>query len=486
MGVVELWLEHLGADHRRGAQQRVVFGLAIAGRDALLAAFLPQALPLTAGRPGRQSDPLVGVRFRNNSGGQVSALAAAAYRGHAEVVRLLVPHAGHASTRDRALTLAVLGQHPEVVADLMAGGADPGGYDVGGYNASQLALAMLDEASLAVFLEHDSKGVSDSLSQRRYVGRLVAEGLYGSLRLLGRLGGGLASCSEVVVKSSNRRLSLRIEKPNLPVSSRLVSQADHWQMMIDAGLDLDQPVGEARLGDLLLIAASMGSPSLVLTLLDAGYGPDVPDTFGTTALMVASLKKQSAVIALLQERGADPNRVNQDGQSALSLLPDDATAALRTALSTPGGVGGRAAPTMADGAAGPSPMQAARRLRQYIRDGEVAAARELLDFALVDFEDGAGAGRSVLKFALDQGQPEIAALIAAKDWSLPSRRAGNYWLGEHRFIQAVALDYTEVAQVIMTRSSWAPDRRAKIYAKALKQTEEEGRATTAAWLKGLR
>jgi len=69
----------------------------------------------------------------------------------------------------------------------------------------------------------------------------------------------------------------------------------------------------------LLLATTSGSPELVKTLLDAGAKIDASDVRHLTPLMlaVATDHADPRVVRLLIERGADPNRTDREGLSAL-------------------------------------------------------------------------------------------------------------------------------------------------------------------------
>ena len=476
--VVALFLDRIAPESREFALQRVVYGYAVSGRDDRLATFLRRALPLPTGRPAMAHDPLLSDRFRGLT--NTTPLEAAAHRGHLAVVKRLLPHVETQSTKDHALVLAVLGRHPAVASALVEAGADPyaAKYRNHAFSYSATALALvngLDEA-FQMFWTADLEAARTALSDIDFVRNLTANQQFATLRRLTQLGVDLDQRGERVVKGSDRTISLRAETCTIAVGPDVSTEA-YWQNLIDAGYPFDHRQERARLGDLLLMQASARDPRLAVTLLDAGYGPDAPDVYGTTPLMLACLKNKPEMIRLLLSRGADPSRVNADGQSATALLPSDAPDELRQSLAAPNSPAPESERTVADGAAGPSPMQAARILRTHITDGNVYAAEALLDHALIDFDDGAGAGEAVLEFAIDHDRPDIAAMIAQRDWSLP-----DYWTGYHRFSDALERGYVEVAGIILNRAGWNPDRRRQILARALKQAEEREQVEVVRWL----
>jgi ankyrin repeat protein len=71
-------------------------------------------------------------------------------------------------------------------------------------------------------------------------------------------------------------------------------------------------------------AARAGATGAMAALLDAGADADVRDgRFGWTALLHAVHTRQSGAVALLLERGADPNAATPRGVTALMMAADD-------------------------------------------------------------------------------------------------------------------------------------------------------------------
>ena len=60
-------------------------------------------------------------------------------------------------------------------------------------------------------------------------------------------------------------------------------------------------------------------PRLVRALLDSGARTNLSDRHGSTALIYAVEQQNSGAVVALIQKGADPGRRNQKGESALSI-----------------------------------------------------------------------------------------------------------------------------------------------------------------------
>ena len=67
------------------------------------------------------------------------------------------------------------------------------------------------------------------------------------------------------------------------------------------------------------IAIKKGDVISLRHALDAGMTPDLSNQFSWTLLMVAAIEGNTAVADLLVSRGADVNRINNFGDTPLSL-----------------------------------------------------------------------------------------------------------------------------------------------------------------------
>ena len=72
----------------------------------------------------------------------------------------------------------------------------------------------------------------------------------------------------------------------------------------------------------LVQAARSGNIQGIRELLDRGANPNIKDDYGTTALMVASIKDRVEIVELLLNRGAVPDIQDDDGDTALTLASE--------------------------------------------------------------------------------------------------------------------------------------------------------------------
>lgn len=118
-------------------------------------------------------------------------------------------------------------------------------------------------------------------------------------------------------------LFMAVYHANVPAVQLLLSKGAR----VDAVADVPTlfPGGDPKSGPIalrkatpLMIAAAMGTPELVKTLLDAGANVNAKDSRSMTPLMfaVAKNRQDPAVIRMLIERGADPGVQSNVGETA--------------------------------------------------------------------------------------------------------------------------------------------------------------------------
>ncbi|XP_057697014.1 ankyrin repeat and MYND domain-containing protein 1-like isoform X12 [Corythoichthys intestinalis] len=119
---------------------------------------------------------------------------------------------------------------------------------------------------------------------------------------------------------------------SLPLQVRILAhvhkhsqQAEKLDWDVDAVLSLKRdrfgPKGQLEVtSELLIQQASIGKgPAILKILLDGLVHPDVADSQGHTALIAATVNCHNDVIQLLLDLGADIDKVNCEGMSALSV-----------------------------------------------------------------------------------------------------------------------------------------------------------------------
>ncbi|MEV7623401.1 ankyrin repeat domain-containing protein [Actinoplanes sp. NPDC089786] len=121
----------------------------------------------------------------------------------------------------------------------------------------------------------------------------------------GRLFGELASASGVVRDGSSTRYAGATANGARSVLSALC----------DAGFDIDTTLDGT--GTTLLVDAAGRNSDLVEFVLGCGADPDRADRRGRTALVTATLAGRAASVRRLLEAGADPDRCDGDGRTAL-------------------------------------------------------------------------------------------------------------------------------------------------------------------------
>jgi Ankyrin repeats (3 copies) len=79
-------------------------------------------------------------------------------------------------------------------------------------------------------------------------------------------------------------------------------------------------------------AAAAGRVSVVRTIIKAGVPVDAPDSQGSSALAVAGMKHDLPMVVALMDCKADPESVNENGQSAIDVIREAGHAFLASAL----------------------------------------------------------------------------------------------------------------------------------------------------------
>ena len=78
-------------------------------------------------------------------------------------------------------------------------------------------------------------------------------------------------------------------------------------MLIDAGADVNHPVGQGSYTPLMLAATSGSTETRAATRRQKGANVNAKNPGGVTALMIAAAGNRTEIATLLIQSGADPN-----------------------------------------------------------------------------------------------------------------------------------------------------------------------------------
>ncbi|XP_042223340.1 ankyrin-3-like [Homarus americanus] len=278
------------------------------------------------------------VNLQNSEGD--SPLHAAALRGEAPVVRLLLTHGAQVNADDdegfTPLMVAALNGHTTVLKELLAGGANPNQtrLDTGetalhlamNSNSRQVVTALLDagvdvnaqtsndkSTPLHVAAEFDNQRLA-----RVLVGHPVCD-------ILMKNSSG-KTAAQVATDHDHHRLAeylVMCSSPNSPVDQMLVSailalDVDKAAEAVAAGanVNLQAPGGNTPLH----AAALRGEAPIILLLLTHDGDVNKADDDGFTPLMVAALNGRLDAVKDLMAGGANPKLTRLDtGETALHM-----------------------------------------------------------------------------------------------------------------------------------------------------------------------
>ncbi len=270
-------------------------------------------------------------------------LVLAVDRGAPDMVALLIARGADPNCRSRAgepvLIRALVGGDVRIVRRLLEAGADPTSRAVGGYSALMVAVQYGRREAIGLLLAAGAPvdfGLADGTTAVEVAKRFGHASL---ANLLARKGApGRASQTK---RSDRRRVddALTPSSPMPPlVSAAQRGDAAAVARLLSEGAEIG--VRDAAGRHALGLASAGGSVEVVRALLDAGMAVDHPGPDATTALMQAMASSQpgaSEVFRLLLEAGADVHARTGHGRGVIDFASKGATREKMTALAAAGG-----------------------------------------------------------------------------------------------------------------------------------------------------
>jgi ankyrin repeat protein len=263
------------------------------------------------------------------------ALIESAKNGDLRAVKLFLAAGMDPNGKNKDGTTALMSAagkgHLEIVAALLEGHAGVNESNKSGATALNWAAAQGREDVVRLLLEHgvDRQAIRDAVEAAAQSGHLDV------LRYLAKEGLDRTLVNQALISAAG--------SPLVGISEAGINGV--VQFLLSLGADVDTP-GEDSPEDgwtPLLMAVNLMSlnrerAEVVRTLLGAGAAVNAKcvcsgyQDGGWTALMIAALQGNKALLELLLGHGADPNLANSDGDTALTIAANTSTGAAESLL----------------------------------------------------------------------------------------------------------------------------------------------------------
>lgn len=219
---------------------------------------------------------------------------------------------------------ALLKGHHGILSRLLEAGADPGEPDARGLSPLAYALNIGDMATAELLIDAGS-------NRQAYAPELVLAAIsLGSKDLVEKLIDSGIHIDTPFFNDGTTRMGFRFDNSDGGTTPAVWAvhkgQIEIYDWMVNEnGLNMDQPVGDLRQGDLLASALALRAYlGRAIDLVSRGYSIDVP--YGPSersALMSAAKYERLEEVRILLRLGADPYARDEDGKRAIDLTDNE-------------------------------------------------------------------------------------------------------------------------------------------------------------------
>ena len=205
---------------------------------------------------------------------------------------------------------------------------------------------------------------------------------------------GMVHSEEMALNRDLKTMRVRVHGGQPPDAGRMAATKER----IRKGVDVNHKIpGESRTA--LEYACMIGDPELVRLLVEHGARIDISEKYSASLLRETIRSGHSSVLAVLLEKGVDPDLKVHDGQTPLML-----------AVSSGDGDSVRA--LLAAGADASASHHSGSALARAVSAGDIDTVRLLLA-AGADPLEKIQSDKTLLYTAVEKNQPEIAELLTA-------------------------------------------------------------------------